>query len=409
MMKNKKYIPELLAPAGDYEKAIYALTYGADAVFVGLKSYSLRARASNFELDNVRNLIEFAHQNHKKVYIVTNVICHNPLLRGFPEFISSVVSLKPDGYIVADPYIINFIRKNHPSAEIHISTQQSITNSKAALFFKRNGASRVVLSREMTLDELKLYIKNNNHQIETEVFIHGAVCIAYSGRCMMSNNFSLRDANVGGCAHACRWKYNILDEKNSYDDLPSKFSMSAKDMVQLKNIKNLMDLEIDSFKIEGRMKSVHYIATVVATYRKVIDSYLTGTSFDLTPYLFEIENAMNRKADVAFMNGQPDMNLMLYHEKQEVVIQNFIFVIDKYLGNNQYLITSKNNFHLDYDIEIFGPKHDKVDIKIKKIYDVLNENEIDVVKTPMMQYIIEIEKVDTVFDVRDIGRIKHVG
>lgn len=202
-MKEHQY-NELLAPAGDLQKAYLALDYGADAVFLGAKAYSLRARASNFEYVDIQKIIEYAHSKNKKVYLVTNVICHNPLLKQLPDFMNTVTKFNADGYITADPFIIKYLRNNHPQAQIHISTQQSVCNSKAAKFWAKNGATRVVLAREVTLNELKALMHNLNGAIEVEIFIHGAVCISYSGRCMMSNNFSLRDANVGGCAQSCR-------------------------------------------------------------------------------------------------------------------------------------------------------------------------------------------------------------
>lgn len=395
---------ELLAPAGDLQKALIALDYGADAVFVGAKSYSLRARASNFELEQIKYLIDYAHSKNKKVYLVTNVICHTALLRPFPQFIKQVVDLNPDGFISADPYIINYLKKHYPQKEIHISTQQSICNSKAAKFFKRNTATRVVLSRELTIDELTLFMKNLNKAIEVEIFIHGAVCIAYSGRCMMSNNFSLRDANVGGCAHACRWQYDV----RGYDlnNVPSKFSMSAKDMVQIINIKKLMQLEIDSFKIEGRMKSVHYIATVVNAYKKAMNAYYNNQEFNLEHLKQELQQAMNREADVAWLNGSPDHNLMLYHDKQEIVSQKFVFIVDEVYEDDSYLITSKNKFHKDEVFEIIGANHEHLYSSIKSIYDVLNDTMLDEVITPMKQYKISFNS-NIKLDVNDMGRINQ--
>lgn len=400
---SKKFRSELLAPAGDLEKAMVALDYGADAVFVGAKSYSLRARASNFELEQIKTLIDYGHSLNKKVYLVTNVICHTPLLRAWLNFIQQVVALKPDGFICADPYIITYIKNHYPDAEIHISTQQSICNSKAAKFFKRNGASRVVLSRELTLEELELFVKNNNKLIEIEIFIHGAVCISYSGRCMMSNNFSLRDANVGGCAHACRWKYDILDDK--FTNAPSKFTMSAKDMIQITNITKLMDLEIDSFKIEGRMKSVHYIATVVNAYKKAMDAYYRNEVFDLEALKKELQQAMNRMADVAWLDGAPNEQLMLYHDKQELVSQRFAFIIEEVLENNVYKITSKNNFKKDELFEVIGPKHEHFYSSIKSIYDLTKQVYIDQVITPNRLYLIEFNDSSVPLQIKDMARI----
>ncbi|MDE6477382.1 MAG: U32 family peptidase [Mycoplasmoidaceae bacterium] len=195
---------ELLSPAGDFNKGKFALNYGADAIYLGAKAYSLRARASNFDFDELAKIIDYAHSLNKKIYLVTNILCHNSHINSFDEFITKVIALKPDGFICADPFIINGIQKHTKDIEVHISTQQSICNSKAALFFKDNGASRVVLAREVAYQQIVDMIKNLNHAIDIEYFIHGALCIAYSGRCMISNNFSLRDSNVGGCSQSCR-------------------------------------------------------------------------------------------------------------------------------------------------------------------------------------------------------------
>jgi putative protease len=202
-MTNQKKV-ELLLPAGDVQRGIVALDFGADAIYLGGKQYSLRARASNFEFDDIANIANYAHKLCKKIYLVTNIICHNSNYKNFEAFLKELMKFEPDGFICSDPYIISTISKLYPNKEIHISTQQSVSNSKAALFFKDNGASRVVLSREVTNDELKHMLTNLNKQIEVEIFIHGAVCVSYSGRCMISNNFCYRDANTGGCAQSCR-------------------------------------------------------------------------------------------------------------------------------------------------------------------------------------------------------------
>jgi putative protease len=195
---------ELLAPAGDLNRGIIALDFGADAIYFGAQQYSLRARASNFTPDNIREISEYAHSKNKHIYLVANILCHEPMLPGFKPFLDNVMKYKPDAFISSDPFIISSIHKNYPEAQIHVSTQQSITNSKGALFFKKNGATRVILSREVSYDELKQMTKALNGAIEVETFVHGAVCIAYSGRCMLSNNFCFRDANIGGCAQSCR-------------------------------------------------------------------------------------------------------------------------------------------------------------------------------------------------------------
>lgn len=202
MINKSKTIHELLLPAGNIEKAKYAINYGADAIYIGPKAYSLRARSSNFDIKEIKEITEYAHNKNKKVYIALNIICHNADVRNFKNYFSQIIDTKIDGIIVADPFILKTIREMNANIELHVSTQQSINNSKACKFFQKNGATRIILGREVSYEELKELLKNVS--VEIEYFIHGAVCISYSGRCMMSNNFSLRDANVGGCAQSCR-------------------------------------------------------------------------------------------------------------------------------------------------------------------------------------------------------------
>lgn len=380
-MKTNNFKTELLAPAGDLEKGYIALDYGADAIFLGAKSYSLRAHASNFDFSDIKQIIDYAHSKNKKVYLVTNIICHNTFIKPALDFMKKLVECNPDGFITADPFIVNLLHKNFPNKEIHISTQQSVCNSKSALFWKRNNATRVVLAREVTYNELKLMLENLNKQIEVEIFIHGAVCISYSGRCTMSNNFSLRDANTGGCAQSCRWKYVIENE-----DIKNKskyFTMSAKDMVQINNISKLLDLGIESFKIEGRMKSLHYIATVVNAYRKAIDEYYDNSLDNLDELKEELDNAANRATDIAWFNPEPGPEKMLYHDVEKVVNQNYAFIFKSNNQNGYYQIMTKNKISVGDNIEIIGPN---LKNKIKTKIIALKNNDhvsISVCPTPM--------------------------
>ena len=395
MKKNKV---ELLAPAGNLEKAYYAFEYGADAIFIGAKAYSLRAHASNFDFDNIKEIVDYAHNRNKKVYAVTNIICHNPLLSSANEFIDKLIELKIDAYITADPYIIQIL--NEKKQEIHISTQQSICNSKAALFWKRNGATRVVLAREVSYKELKLLTKNLNNEVEIEVFIHGAVCVSYSGRCMMSNNFSLRDANVGGCAQSCRWIYQIqnteIKNKSKY------FTMSAKDMQQSKYINKLIKLGISSFKIEGRMKSMHYIATIVKSYRNMIDNFYLNKKSNQY-YINELYKAANRPVDCGFMDLKQNYNKMLYHDETKQLIQNYVFLINKKIDDKTYEIIVKNHFNINDKIEILSPTYKNINIKIQKIIDK-NNNEVSVCPTPMEKMIIVLSKPNKYINLYCIAR-----
>ncbi len=397
-MKNKI---ELLSPAGDIIKGKYALNYGADAIYLGAKAYSLRARSSNFDFKEVTEIINYAHSLNKKVYLVTNIVCHNAHLSAFDDFIKQIIPLKPDAYICTDPFIMDHIRQHDKNAEIHVSTQQSICNSKAALFFKNNGCKRIILARENSYDEIVKMIQALKNAIDIEHFIHGALCIAYSGRCMISNNFSLRDSNVGGCAQSCRWVYKIFDESKTYSN---KFTMSAKDMNQIANMPKLIDSGIKSFKIEGRMKSEYYIATVVNTYRKLIDEYLSTRQIkDMNKYLDEIKNAENRPTAQGWFDGHPNKDEMLYHDVQTKVNQIFAFVVYKKISNDTYEVISRNNFNKDMEFTIIGPNHQNIKTKIKFIKDELG-NLISVVKTPMSKISITFDQ-QFEFDKNDIARI----
>ncbi len=378
-MKSNK---ELLAPAGDKERALFALTYGADAVYFGGKQFSLRARASNFEFQDIEEVVKFAHANNKKVYLVANILCHNFHLPEFKKFFDKVTSIGVDAFIVADPFIFKNLRDKY-NVECHISTQQSITNSKSAAFWKRNGATRVVLAREMKFDELKLLTEHNNNEVEIEAFIHGAVCISYSGRCMMSNNFSLRDANVGGCAQSCRWEYTIKD--NSCNHL---FTMSAKDMVYLQQIESLDKLNLHSYKIEGRMKTVNYLTTVVKTYRTLLDHI--DESVDINNLQKQIDEVANRPTDTAFLYDA-NADKMLYHDEARPLKQDFIFSIIKKISNTKYQIQSKNYFDMNTNIKIIKPIGNDEKVKIKQI-TTLDGEDLSIVRTPMTDCIITLEK-----------------
>ncbi|MGL4952049.1 MAG: peptidase U32 family protein [Mycoplasma sp.] len=391
---------ELLAPAGDVERAKYALVYGADAVFLGGKQFSLRARASNFEISDIEEIVEFAHSKNKKVYLVTNIICHNFHIKEFKIFFDKVTNIGIDAFIVADPFIIYNLKKYYPNVEIHISTQQSITNSKAASFFKRNGATRVVLAREMQYDEIKSLCDNNNGNVEIEAFIHGAVCIAYSGRCMMSNNYSLRDANVGGCAQSCRWSYKVLDT-----DIDNPFTMSAKDMSYLTNLKSIMELDIASFKIEGRMKTINYLTTVIKTYREAIDHINKKEEFDIDMLKNKLDIVANREVDSAYLIN-PSSDKMLYHDEQKVLKQDFAFVIKEQIDKNKFLIISKNYFDLNMKFYVVKPNASNEEITIKSIIDSENISH-NVINTPMREYILETLEEHS-FDNYCLGKILYV-
>lgn len=386
---------ELLAPAGNYEKAEYALDFGADAIYIGPKSYSLRARSSNFDIDEIRSITEYAHSLNKKVYVVLNILCHNIHIKNFEEYFKKISECNVDGIICADPFIIRTIKRINSNMELHISTQQSISNSKSALFWKRNGASRVVLAREVSYNNLKLIAKNLKDLIEIEYFIHGAVCISYSGRCTMSNNFSYRDANIGGCAHSCRWLYNVENDNIDY-----KFTMSAKDMALMSELEKLLELPIASFKVEGRMKSIYYIATIVSSYKKAIDEYKKTGSISYK-WIEEIKKAENRETSTACFYDRGKDN-MLYVDEEKKVKQVFAFVIDS-IDKDIYTVVCKNYFDKSMLFETISYKHDTIKFKIKEILNDDN-NEVEVANVPMKRYKIKINSKENLA-IKDLVRI----
>lgn len=381
---------EVLAPAGDYEKAVTAFDYGADAVFLGAKAYSLRSQASNFFMKDIKATCDYAHKHNKKVYVAVNVICHNALLKGLEKFMKELVATGVDALIVADPYIIDFVSTHYPKLELHLSTQQSVTNSAAARFWKKNKVSRVVLAREVSIKELELLMHNLNNEVEIEYFIHGAVCISFSGRCMMSNNWSLRDANVGGCAQSCRWRFELTNEKQT-KKYTNQFTMSPKDMMLVNDIQTLMKLGVASFKIEGRMRSLNYVATVTKAYRQAVDlHYSNKKQTTLQAIKKDLKYAENRLTGSAFSKGDPKIKEMLYHEHERKLKQKFIFIVHK-KQNNWIIVNSRNLFKKNQKISIFGPNDKYDDLKITKIKDK-HQNEIDVANKPMDTYYVQLNK-----------------
>ncbi len=370
---------ELLAPAGNIEKAKAAIDFGANAIYLGAKKYSLRARASNFGQDEIKEIVEYAKQRNVKVYVAANIICHNGDMHDAKKYFQMLKECGVDSLIIADPFLIEVA--NGIGMEIHISTQQSITNSKAAQFWASHGATRVVTAREVTGQELQKMIKNYP-DVEYEYFIHGAVCIAYSGRCTMSNHFSNRDSNRGGCAQSCRWMYNA-------DGPYERFTMSAKDSSLHNEIWDLMKNGVKSFKIEGRMKSLHYVATVVSAYRKIINSI--GDEMAVKESEKELLKAANRETDTNFYHSVPGHETQFYGEiNDKQPMQDFIFITDGTYDDEMLEVTVKNNFKIGQSIELFGPQ-------IKNSIDTVTEirdsdmKSVVVANKPMSKMFIKIK------------------
>ncbi len=376
---------ELLAPAGDLEKLKIALMYGADAVFIGGQNFSLRARASNFTLEDIKNATSFAHQKGKKVYVTTNIIPHQDDLTGVKEYLKALELCQIDAIISASPYIIDMALK-HTSLEIHLSTQQSALNSETVKFWHNKGVTRIVLARELDKYQIKDLVSKTNADIE--VFIHGGMCMSYSGRCSLSNTMTDRDANRGGCAHSCRWNYELVEDGKKVSN--KMFSMSSKDLSALEQIPYLIDAKVFSLKIEGRMKSLHYIATVVSTYRKLIDTYIKrGTIDDFKPYLIELQKAENRPASFGYLEGIPGIEQLLYDKKNEQPSQLFIGLVQDYDEESGIAtIEQRNHFEIGQEIEIFNPNGSELSFILDDMTDE-DGHPLDVARHP--QQILKIK------------------
>lgn len=383
--------PELLAPAGNLEKLKVAIMYGADAVFVGGKEFSLRSQASNFSLEDIQKGVEFAKKYGAHIHVTCNIILHQDNLEGLKDYLKKLDEIGVTAIIVADPYIMKIAKDMKLGLEVHVSTQLSTLNSQAISFYQNMGMDRVVLGREVTYDDLKRIM--DKVDVDIEYFIHGAMCIHYSGRCMLSNYLSRRDANRGGCSQSCRWYYDLYQDGelvNQENDMP--FSMSSKDMSLVAHIGELIELGVDSFKIEGRMKSVHYIATVVSTYRKLIDTYCEDPDHFQQSDYFEKEllKAANRAFCHGFYYEHPTVNEQLFNMRDEHPTQEFVMRIVDYDKETKLAkIEQRNYFKIGDQIEVFSPHHDNLCFTVKKLYNEDME-EIDVANHPMEILYVEI-------------------
>ena len=365
---------ELLSPAGDLERLKIALLYGADAVYIGGREYSLRANANNFSVEEIKEACDFAHNLNKKVYLTLNIVFHNEDIDGVEDFIKDVVDAGIDAFIVSDPFLIRYIKGKY-DVEVHLSTQGSTTNKEAVLYWKEEGLDRVVLAREVSIKEIKEIMDYS--PIDLEVFIHGAMCTFYSGRCTLSNYFTNRDANRGGCAQICRFAFDI-------EEYPEKFTMATKDLNMSAFLKELLDSGVKSLKVEGRMRSAYYLATVISSYRRLIDAYYDGT---LTKELVAKENKIlsrvaNRETSTHYYLKKADYTDQYYTGRQENSNQDFLAQVISHNKKDKIVtITERNYFEVGNEVEIFTPKGDIISFKVEKLYDE-NMNPIDVARHP---------------------------
>lgn len=356
---------EVLSPAGDLERLKWALMYGADAVYIGGYNYSLRANANNFSIPDITEGVDFAHSLGKKVYVTVNILFHNEDLEGLTEYLTTLSDIGVDAFIVSDLAVIKRIRELNLKPEIHISTQESSVNKFAVKFWESVGATRVVLARECSKIDI-LDIKNNT-DAELEVFIHGAMCTSYSGRCVLSNYVTKRDSNRGGCSQVCRFIFKT----KKYDD----FQIASKDLSMIDHIPELVDMGVSSLKIEGRMRSMYYIATVVNTYKNVVTLYKEGKlTNELMEYYKRVLNRLsNRENKSQFFTGDVNRSDQYYTGRKEVSNQDFLGVVLDY-SDNVMKIEQRNNFKVGDTIEVFGPNTLATKIKVDSIINEENES-----------------------------------
>ncbi|TKH03812.1 U32 family peptidase [Peribacillus simplex] len=389
--------PELLAPAGNLEKLKIAVHYGADAVFIGGQEYGLRSNAGNFTFEEMKEGVEFAKKYGAKVYVTTNIFAHNENIDGLDEYLEGLQEAGVHGIIVADPLIIETCKRVAPNVEIHLSTQQSLSNWKAVQFWKEEGLERVVLARETSADEIREM--KEKVDIEIEAFVHGAMCIAYSGRCTLSNHMTARDSNRGGCCQSCRWDYDLYEldqdgEKALFDKEDAPFAMSPKDLKLIESLPGMIEIGIDSLKVEGRMKSIHYIATVVSVYRKVIDAYCADPdNFKIKQeWLEELDKCANRETASSFMEGEiPGYKQQMFGNHTVKTRFDFAGLVLDYNEETKIVTMQQRNFFKPGDeVEFFGPEIENFTQKIGTIWDESGK-ELEAARHPLQIVRIQVD------------------
>ncbi len=391
---------ELLAPAGDIEKLKYAFIYGADAVYIGGQIFGLRASAKNFSFEDMEEGIRFAHKRGKKVYVTLNIIPHNDDLDELPDYLKKLSELRVDAVILSDPGTLMYVREYAPELEVHLSTQANNTNYMSANFWHKQGISRIVVARELSFEEIKKIKDNTPEDLELEGFIHGAMCISYSGRCLLSNYMSNRDSNRGECSHPCRWNYYLVEEKRPgefmkvTEDEKGTYFFNSKDLCMIGHIPELMDSGLYSLKIEGRMKSIYYVANTVRVYRKAIDEYnKSPENYKFDPkWVEELSKVSHRKFTTGFYLNKPNEEDQLYSSSSYIRDYDFIGVVLDYdEDTNMALVEQRNRVFVGDEIEVIGPDYNGFKQKINQMLNDKGE-EIDVAPHPQQKIKILMEK-----------------
>ena len=367
--------PELLIPASSLEVLKTAVIFGADAVYIGGEAFGLRAKAKNFTLNEMREGIAFAHAHDVKVYVTANILAHNSDLKGVREYFEELKEIKPDGLIIADPAIFEIAKEVCPEIERHISTQANNTNYGTYNFWYKQGATRVVTARELSLEEIREIRDNIPEDMEIETFVHGAMCISYSGRCLLSNFMVGRDANQGACTHPCRWKYSIVEETRPGEVMPvfenerGTYIFNSKDLCMIEHIPELIASGVDSLKVEGRMKTALYVATVARTYRKAIDDYKKDPELyqkNMPWYLDQISNCTYRQFTTGFFFGKPNEESQIYDNNTYVKEYTYLGIVGEE-RDGTYRIEQRNKFSVGETIEVMKPNGDNIEVVVKRI------------------------------------------
>ena len=369
---------ELLVPASSLEVLKVAVMFGADAVFIGGDVYGLRAKAKNFSKEDMIEGIKFAHDHGVKVHVTVNILAHNYDLDGVREYLTELKEIGPDALIIADPAIFTMAREICPEIDIHVSTQANNTNYGTYNFWYKLGAKRVVSARELSMAEIKEIRAHIPDDMEIESFVHGAMCISYSGRCLLSNYFTGRDANQGACTHPCRWKYAVVEEQRPGEYLPvyenerGTYIFNSKDLCMIEHIPELIDAGIDSFKIEGRMKTALYVATVARTYRKAIDDYMESEEkyrANMDWYKEQISNCTYRQFTTGFFFGKPSEEAQIYDSNTYIKEYTYLGIVGPQNAEGLYEIEQRNKFSVGETIEIMKPNGDNIEVTVRRITD----------------------------------------
>ena len=399
-MRNRH--PELLIPASSLEVLKTAVMFGADAVYIGGEAFGLRAKAKNFSMEDMKEGVRFAHDHGARVHVTVNILAHNDDLEGAAEYLKELKEIGPDALIIADPAIFMLAKEICPEIERHVSTQANNTNYGTFNFWWNLGAKRVVTARELSLKEIKEIRAHIPEEMEIESFIHGAMCISYSGRCLLSNFFTGRDANQGACTHPCRWKYAVVEEKRPGEYLPvyenerGTYIFNSKDLCMIQYIPEILDAGIDSLKIEGRMKTALYVATVARTYRKAIDDYQKDPELykkNMPWYLEQISNCTYRQFTTGFFFGKPDETTQIYDSNTYVKEYTYLGIIGE-VRDGLCRIEQRNKFSVGEIIEIMKPNGENVEAKVERILNEEGEEQESAPHSKQVLYVALDQKAD---------------